>query len=60
MFCTPFVALPVNQKGALVNDLQTIHPHIACTALWIACDHLRQGDETSPILRPAMQDGNKI
>ena len=52
-----FLALPVHSGGALVVDLHTIHSDIPFASFRIAGDDAGQGDEASPVLGPALQDG---
>ncbi len=50
-----FVALPVHEKGALVDLLQPI-PTFRVPSTRPPRDHLRQCDEWATIPRPASQD----
>ena len=52
-----FLALPMHTGGALVIDLHAIHSDIAFAGFGIASDDAGEGDETSSVLRPALQDG---
>ena len=51
-----FLALPMHASGALVVDLHAIHSDIAFAGFGIAGDDAGEGDETSSVLRPALQD----
>ena len=50
------VHLPVHPGRAIVVNLHPIHAEIARAGFGIAGVHVRQGDETPAILRPAFQD----
>jgi hypothetical protein len=56
MFRRIFLALPVHSRGALVIDLHAVHSKIALARPGVARGDAGQGDESSAILRPALQD----
>ena len=55
-----FVDLPVHPRGAVVIDLHPIYPNIPRTGFGITRMHIRQGNETAAVLRPALQDRNVV
>ena len=52
-----FVNLPVHSGRPLVVNLHSINANVACARFRIARVHVRQGNETAAIFRPAFQDG---
>ena len=52
-----FLKLPVHARGAVVVNLDAIHPDIALASIGILGDDAGQRDKTSPIERPALQNG---
>ena len=57
MLGADFLALPVHAGRPLVINLHAIHAHVALAGLGIAGHYTWEGDETSPIVRPALQYG---
>src|SRR5665213_1872361 len=61
MFGGHLLPLPVHARRLAVIDLHAIHSYVPLALTirlaWTAGDHTRKRDETSAVLRPALQDG---
>ena len=55
-----FLALPVHAGGLAVVDLHAIHADVALAGARVARVHAGQRDEASAVVRPALEDREKV
>ncbi len=60
MFGRDLLPLPVHAGGLRIVDLHAIHAYVALSGSRIASNYARQGDETSGVFWPALQNGKLI